>query len=87
MRRLSAIHCIMETEAYGNGGVNMVLSSDSVRGEQVNDLSGTEASVAHTSQNLVDRVLRLGDESIGCRNSRVGATRKEVEARCTLTVC
>ena len=64
----------------------MVLSSDSVRGEQVNDLIGSEASVGHTSQNLVDRVGRLWDREIWSGARNVGATSHELQARATRAV-
>jgi hypothetical protein len=69
-----------------DGGVDVVLSSDGVRSEQVNDFSRAKASVAHTSQDLVDRVGGLGNREIRGWLRDVGATGHELQARSTNTI-
>jgi hypothetical protein len=59
----------------------VVLSSDSVRSEQIDDLSRAETGITHTSQDLVDRVRWLGNREIWSRTRDVGATSHELQAR------
>ena len=65
--------------------VNLVGTSDRVRGEQRNDLEGTEVTgVGKALQDGANRVRRQGNETFNGRSSRVGASSEELEPRCTL---
>ena len=62
-------------------GVDVVLRGDGVRHEQVDDLGGAEARVAHPAQDLVRRVLRERDEPVDRGDGVVRAAREELEPR------
>ena len=60
--------------------VDPVLGRDGVRGEEVDDLDGGEARVAHAREDLVVIVRGLGDEQVGRGLRDVGAAGEELEA-------
>ena len=72
--------------AYGDGCVDAVLGSNGVGCEQVDDLVGREAGIAHASEDGVIGVGGLGYEQVRRRLRVVGAASKELEARATSTV-
>ncbi len=59
----------------------MVLGSDGVRGEEVNDLGGGEAGVGEASKDGVDRVRRQRDQAVGGDLRVVGTTGQELQVR------
>ena len=63
-----------------------VRASDGVRGEEVDQVGGGEASIGHTREDLVDVVLGLGDETQRGGVGRIGTTSKELQARGTRAV-
>ena len=65
----------------GDRRVDVVLRGDGVRHEQVDDLGGAEARVAHPAQDLVRRVLRERDEPVDRGDGVVRAAREELEPR------
>ena len=68
-----------------DGGVDLVRASDGVRREERDNLEGAEvAGIGETRKDRGDAVLRLGDQAVDGRSSRVGATSEELELRCTL---
>ena len=72
--------------AHGDGCVNAVLGSNGVGCEQVDDLVGREAGIAHASEDGVIGVGGLGYEQVRRRLRVVGAASKELKARATSTV-
>lgn len=64
MRRLLGCPICNATITYGNSRVDVVLGSNGVRDEQINYFVRGETGVAHTSQDGVDRIARLGDEEV-----------------------
>ena len=62
-----------------NRGVDSVLRSDGMRGQEVDQLVGGEPCVSHAVKDLVDRVLRLGDESSGSGGRVVRAPCEELQ--------
>lgn len=48
----------------GNSGVDVILSSDGVRDEQINYFVRGEAGIAHAGQDGVNRVARFWDEEV-----------------------
>ena len=73
----------VEAGTHGDGRVDVVLSGDGVRDEEVDNLSGGEAGIAHASEDDVVRVRRLGDEQVGRGQREVRAASKELQARAT----
>lgn len=73
-------------ETHRDGGVDVVLSSSAVRGQEGDKFIGQETGVQHAQEDLVDRVERLRDGQIGSRASDVRAASQELEARATSTV-
>ena len=64
----------------GDRRVDLVLGGDGVRGEEVDDLDGGEARVAHAREDLVVVVRRLGHEQVGGGARDVGPACEELEA-------
>ena len=67
-------------------GVDVVLGSNSVRGQEVDDLRGGEASIGETSDDRVDGVRRQWDKMVRRDLGLVRATSKELKARATTAV-
>ena len=57
-----------------------------MRGEEGDEFRGGEAGVGHASKDIVDILLWNGYEASCGWNSRVRATREELEAGCTRAV-
>lgn len=66
--------------------VNLILRSDGVRREQVDELVGGEAGIGHAREDLVDRVLGQRDEVRGRHLRVVRASGQELEARAARAV-
>ena len=66
--------------------VDVILGGDTVRRQEVDSLGRAEPSVLHTGQDLVDRILRQRDQTIGRHLGVVGTTCEELEAGATTTV-
>ncbi len=67
-------------------GDERVRARDGVRDEQGNELGGAETRILHAREDLVDVVLRLGDEAERGGVRRVRATREELESGRTRAV-
>ena len=74
---------VHQERTYRDGRVNLVLSSDRVRSQKVDNLNGAEAGVTHARKYLVVGVRRLRDEQVGRWLRDVRTTSKELEARAT----
>lgn len=73
----------------GNGlvpGDESIGASNRVRCEQVDELSGREATILHAGKDAVDVVLRLRDGTVTGREGCVRATGKELETGRTRAV-
>ena len=66
--------------------VDVVLGSNGVRGQEIDDLRGGEASIGETSDDGVDGVRRQRDQVVRRDLGMVRATSKELKARATTTV-
>ena len=64
----------------------MVLCSNGVRGQEIDDLRGGEASIGETSDDGVDGIRGQRDKVVGRDLGVVRATSKELKARATTTV-
>lgn len=64
-----------------NGRVNMVLSSDAVGRQKVDDFIWAESSIAHTSNDSIDRVGWFGNQQVGSGKRNVEPPSKELQAR------
>ena len=67
-------------------GIDVVLRRDTVGGQEVDNLSGAEASVGHASKDLVHRIGGQRDQAIRRDHRLVRAASKELEARTTAAV-
>lgn len=80
---------VLDTHRVEGGGVDglvdLVRTSDRVRGEEGDDLERREtAGIFETLEDRGDAVLRLGDQADDGRDGLVGATRQELDLRGTL---
>jgi hypothetical protein len=49
-------------------------------------LRGESSAISHASEDLVERVLRLGNETVGCGSGSVGTPGQELKTGCTRAV-
>ena len=66
--------------------VDVVLGSNGVRGQEIDDLRGGEASIGETRDDGVDRVCGQRDKMVRRDLGVIRATSKELKARATTAV-
>ena len=71
---------------YGDSRVDMILSSDRVRNQEVDDFVWTKTSISHASKNLVIGIGWLWYGEVRCGASDIGPSCEELEAGASSTV-
>ena len=66
-----------------DSGINVVLSCDGMRNQEIHDFTGREASVSHSSKDFSNRISGLRDSSQLCRHGYVGTASEELNTRPT----